>query len=218
MLAEESINDSPLIQLLNGLKTGKTVVNVERFGISQNEFSLQNNIIFRGHRVVILTKLRKQILQELHASHFGIVRMKALARSYCCFGLPQVLVSDNGKQFLSYELKNFLESNGIIHKVSAPYHPATNGLAEKTVQSFKNALRTLRGNNNDRNRDLQTFLFNYRITPHTVTGESPSKLLFGRQIRNRLDLLYPKVTRSTRDTPTRTQLKTCILQEGDRVS
>ncbi|KAF2899035.1 hypothetical protein ILUMI_07140, partial [Ignelater luminosus] len=117
---------------------------------------------------------------------------------FSSFGLPQVLVSDNGKQFLSYEFKNFLESNGIVHKVSAPYHPATNGLAEKTVQSFKNALRALRGNNNDRNRDLQTFLFNYRITPHTVTGESPSKLLF--------------------DTPTRTQLKTRILQEGDRVS
>ncbi|KAF2903317.1 hypothetical protein ILUMI_02862, partial [Ignelater luminosus] len=83
MLAEKSINDSSLIQLLNGLKTGKAVANVERFGISQNKFSLQNNIIFRGHRVVIPTKLRKQTLQELHASHFGIVRMKALARIYC---------------------------------------------------------------------------------------------------------------------------------------
>ncbi|KAF2882467.1 hypothetical protein ILUMI_23692 [Ignelater luminosus] len=137
---------------------------------------------------------------------------------FSSFGLPQVLVSDNGRQFLSYEFKNFLESNDIIHKVGAPYHPATNGLAEKTVQSFKNALKALRGNNNDRNRDLQAFLFNYRITPHTITGESLSKLLFGRQIRNRLDLLYPKVTHSTRDTPTRTQLKTRILQEGDRVS
>ncbi|KAF2897276.1 hypothetical protein ILUMI_08900, partial [Ignelater luminosus] len=51
-------------------------------------------------------------------------------------------------------------------------HPATNGLAEKSVQSFKNALKDLRMNNNDQNKDLQTFLFNYRITLHTVTAAS----------------------------------------------
>ncbi|KAF2879124.1 hypothetical protein ILUMI_27046 [Ignelater luminosus] len=116
MLAEESINDSSLIQLLNGLKTGKAVANVERFGISQNEFSLQNNIICRGHRVVIPTKLRKQILQELHASHFGIVRMKALARSYCWW--PRI----------DLDIENFCRNCVHCNKlqnnpVKAPLHP-----------------------------------------------------------------------------------------------
>ena len=31
----------------------------------------------------------------------------------------------------------------------------------------------------------------YRITPHTTTGETPSKRMFGRTIRSRLDMLKP---------------------------
>ena len=47
-------------------------------------------------------------------------------------GLPQQLVSDNGPQFVSEEFREFLRFNE-----SAPYHPATNGLAERFVHTFK---------------------------------------------------------------------------------
>lgn len=47
------------------------------------------------------------------------------------FGLQQQLVSDNGPQLVSEEFKAFMEENGIQHIKSAPYHPATNGLAER---------------------------------------------------------------------------------------
>ena len=36
-------------------------------------------------------------------------------------------------------------------------------------------------------------LFAYRNTPHCTTGNSPAKLLLGRQFRNRLDLLRPNI-------------------------
>lgn len=39
-------------------------------------------IIFHRIRVYVPTKHRTQILDELHQGHFGIVKMKALARSY----------------------------------------------------------------------------------------------------------------------------------------
>ena len=35
-----------------------------------------------GIRVVVPTKLRQKVLQELHISHFGITKMKQLARGY----------------------------------------------------------------------------------------------------------------------------------------
>lgn len=38
---------------------------------------------------------------------------------------------------------------------------------------------------------LSKFLFMYRITPHSSTGSSPSELLMGRRLRNRLDLYFP---------------------------
>lgn len=55
------------------------------------------------------------------------------------FGIPEQIVSDNGTQFVSEEFQTFVKSNGIRHITSAPYHPATNGLAERTVQTFKQA-------------------------------------------------------------------------------
>ena len=42
------------------------------------------------------------------------------------------------------------------------------------------------------------FLFNYRITPQTVTGVSPSELLFGCRLRCHLDLLHPSMESKVR--------------------
>ncbi|XP_039396208.1 uncharacterized protein K02A2.6-like, partial [Mauremys reevesii] len=55
------------------------------------------------------------------------------------FGLPEQLVSDNGPQFVSQAFQNFMKANGIHHITSAPYHLSTNGLAERFVQTMKNA-------------------------------------------------------------------------------
>ena len=56
------------------------------------------------------------------------------------FGCPKCLVSDNGPQFTAREFTHFLAANGVQHVRSAPYHPATNGTAERFVQTFKQAL------------------------------------------------------------------------------
>jgi len=52
------------------------------FGIDQTEFSLKINCIMRGIRIVIPNIFRKTILEELHTAHFGVNKIKALARSY----------------------------------------------------------------------------------------------------------------------------------------
>ncbi|CAM5144711.1 unnamed protein product [Natator depressus] len=64
---------------------------------------------------------------------------------FSCFGLPEQLVSDNGPQFISQEFQTFMKANGIHHITSAPYHPSTNGLAERFVQTMKQALKSARG-------------------------------------------------------------------------
>ena len=51
---------------------------------------------------------------------------------FATHGLPEAFVTDNGPQFTSAEFKTFVEKNGIRHLRSAPYHPATNGLAERS--------------------------------------------------------------------------------------
>ena len=53
----------------------------------------------------------------------------------------QIVVSDNGSSFVSSEFKSFLQKNGIKHITSAPYHPSTNGLVERAVQTFKQGMK-----------------------------------------------------------------------------
>ena len=53
------------------------------------------------------------------------------------FGLPQVMVTDNGTCFTSYDFMEFARCNHIRHLTTAPYHPSSNGLAERVVQTFK---------------------------------------------------------------------------------
>ena len=67
--------------------------------------------------------------------------ISALRTIFATFGLPEILVSDNGSVFTSEEFRVFIKRNGIRHLTSAPYHPATNGLAERAVQIFKRALK-----------------------------------------------------------------------------
>jgi len=66
--------------------------------------------------------------------------IEKLRQSYATFGIPKVLVSDNGSSFTSREFQEFITQNGIIHKRSSPYHPATNGLVERAVRTFKEVL------------------------------------------------------------------------------
>ena len=107
-------------------------------------------------------------------------------------GLPEVIVSDNGTSFTSEEFAGFIHSNGIRHLTSAPYHPASNGLAERAVQILKNALKKDPGGVSLESQ-IARFLFHYRITPHSTTGIAPAELLMGRRSRSRLDRLYPNI-------------------------
>ncbi len=111
-------------------------------------------------------------------------------------GLPLQLVSDNGPQFVAEEFKIFMEGNGIQHITSAPYHPASNGLAERFVQTLKQGLRATQGDNSTLQHRLAVFLMTYRNTPHSTTKEAPALLLTGRRLRSRLDLLKPNLSKT----------------------
>lgn len=253
---------------------------VASFYAIRNSLSIISGCIFHGDRVVIPSKHRKAILNELHDGHPGIQRMKLLARMKCYWpkmcndiesyvrtcnecsevapaprkcllkpwptpaapwtrlhidyagpisgfwylvivdalsnwpeifkvtattstktieclveeafarqGLCKTIVSDNGRQFVSNEFRVFCEHLGIKHLFSAPYHPQSNGRAERFVGILKRALEKLGGTSD---AALRKFLFCYRRTPsETLGGSSPFKIMSGRDMQSRLDLIKP---------------------------
>ncbi|KAL5510070.1 hypothetical protein EMCRGX_G005543 [Ephydatia muelleri] len=121
------------------------------------------------------------------------VTIKALRKIFCRFGLPRVIVSDNGPQFIASEFKDFCTANNITHIRATPYHPKTNRLAERAVRTFKERFSATKMHRDDLDLTLQRFLISYRNTPHKSTGRSPAELLLGRRIRTKLDLLKPDI-------------------------
>ncbi|KAB0801764.1 hypothetical protein PPYR_03950 [Photinus pyralis] len=274
--------DRVLSRVLNLVQRGwpdkETDVELQPFYTKRNELSVYRNCVLFGNRVIIPLEGRKKVLQVLHSSHPGIVKTKALARSYvwwpnididiekvvnqcetcqqtrhfpakapihpweysrnpwsrlhvdffgpiqgqqffivvdsytkwlevkcvkttssgCAIqvlrelfathGVCDVIVSDNATAFTSDEFKTFCKQNLIRHVTVSPYHPRSNGEAERNVQTAKESLKRLSGN---WSLKIARFLHRQHITPSSSTGYSPAELLMGRKLRSCLDKLHP---------------------------
>ena len=60
----------------------------------------------------------------------------------CRFGIPKVLVSDNGKQFDNNSFRDFCSQLGISNHYSSPAHPQANGQVEVTNRSLLKIIKT----------------------------------------------------------------------------
>nr|XP_037290929.1 uncharacterized protein K02A2.6-like [Rhipicephalus microplus] len=275
--------DRTLSRVLNwvwkGWPRGSMGPEFSAFTSRQHELTAHKGCLLWSDRVVIPQKLRFRVLEALHSGHPGIIRMKALARSYvwwpgmdaaieewvrCCsscqetrpelprapvhpweasrnpwsrlhmdfagpfqgqtflivvdsyskwleviptssmtsqtvisalrklfatHGLPDIIVSDNGAQFKSTEFREFLDSNLIRQVTSAPFHPSTNGQAERMVRTTKEGLSRIIQKNWARR--LADFTLQQHVTPHMTTGQSLAELLMGRKLSTMLDRLHP---------------------------
>ena len=99
--------------------------------------------------------------------------------------------------FTSAEFENFTKLNGIRHIRTAPYHPASNGQAERAVKIFKEYLK--KSSKDSLETQISRFLFRYRITPHSTTAVSPAELLLGRRPRSHLDFVRPHLEQQVQD-------------------
>ena len=89
-------------------------------------------------------------------------------------------------EYTSDIFQKCMKDNGILQLRSAPVKPCTNGIAEICIGTFKSSMRDLKLTSNDFNLKVNSFLIRYRNTPHTITGETKSKLFQGRNLRIRL--------------------------------
>jgi transposase InsO family protein len=133
-----------------------------------------------------------------HVHNTASKTIEIIRHWFARYGLPLMLVSDNGPQFTASEFKDFLQRNGVKHTLTPPYHPSSNGAAERSVQIVKNGLKKhLLGEQRQVEPKLSTqhqldnFFLTNRSTPQTITGRSPAELFLKREIRTRFSMLKP---------------------------
>ena len=117
--------------------------------------------------------------------------VEKLRQALANHGLPQMVVSDNGSGFASEEFADFMARNGILHAKTAPRHPSSNGLVERSVRIFKEGMKKLGGFGDTVHTRLSIYLLAYRSTPQTTTRVTLAELLLNRSPRTRLDLIRP---------------------------
>ena len=96
-------------------------------------------------------------------------------------GAPEILLSDNGKEFCNDTLAYVCQEYGIAQHFTSPYTPRSNGKTENFNKFLKASIRKLcQADNAAWDQVLDQILFSYRCCPHTSTGEAPYTLLYFR--------------------------------------
>ena len=121
------------------------------------------------------------------------VVIKFLNAQFSRHGIPDVLVTDNGPQFISGEFSEFATHWEFQHVTSSPYHPKSNGKAESAVKIVESLIKKAQRDN----KESWLSLLDYRNTPTTGMQTSPAQRLMSRRTKTLVpissNLLYPEV-------------------------
>ena len=254
----------------------------------RDELSLDDNLVYRGERVVIPKSRRKVMMQKVHSSHLGIEGCLRRAREclywpnmnsemtdfmqkcetcrslgrnqqketlhshdvpqqpwrkvgadifqfsdkmylvtvdyysgfweidylentksstvirkmkaqFARYGIPQVLITDNGPQFTAENFKMFSKDWEFEHKTSSPYYPQSNGKAENAVKVAKAIMTKAKASHSDPYLSILA----YRNTPTNGMTSSPVQRLMSRRTRTVLPstvkLLKPEVPKAANE-------------------
>lgn len=117
--------------------------------------------------------------------------MKTIAQAFwelmSTFGVPKILQSDNGSEFVNKLVSELTELNQIDHRTISAYNPRANGQVERTNQVIENILKKeLRGERHRWAEYVPYAQLAYNTKISSVTGCTPFALMFGRQV-NKLE-------------------------------
>ncbi|XP_073768826.1 uncharacterized protein [Danio rerio] len=118
------------------------------------------------------------------------VVIKSLVKFFSLFGLPKVVQSDRGTNFMSNLFEQVLKTLKISHRTSSAYHPESQGALERFHQTLKSMLRKYcfeTGKDWDEGTPL--VLFAVREAVHESLGYSPADLVYAHSIRGPIKML-----------------------------
>ncbi|RWS00465.1 pol polyprotein-like protein [Dinothrombium tinctorium] len=91
--------------------------------------------------LVIVDQLSKYCVAEPLKNADSETTVKVLHEKWILkFGVPKVIVSDNGRNFVSEFTKSYFKRMGIIHKTSSPSHPQGHSPVERLIRTIQDGL------------------------------------------------------------------------------
>ena len=108
------------------------------------------------------------------------------------FGVPQVLISDNGLQFDSKMFRRYYGKLGITNRYSTPAYPQGNRQVEAINKVIVNGLKKMLDDAKGKwVEELPHVLWTYRTTPHRSTGETHFSMTSGAEAVIPLEIGFP---------------------------
>ena len=109
---------------------------------------------------------------------------KALKALFSRYGVPDILMADNGPHFSSAEFAMFSEVWSFDHQTSSPRYPQSNGKAENAVRNIKRLFTKCHESGQSEFRAL----LDWRNTPTEGVGTSPAQPFLGRWCKTLLPM------------------------------
>lgn len=101
----------------------------------------------------------------------------------CLFGIPKILQSDNGPEFVNNVIRSLTKLAGIEHRYIAPYNPRADGKVERSIQTVMSVIKKLlHGNENNWVLYVPFAQLSFNNKVSALTGSSPFSLMFGRGV------------------------------------
>ena len=119
------------------------------------------------------------------------VAKKFVDEMFCRFSPPEQLHSNQGRQFESELVKEICTLLQIRKTHTTPYHPQCNGMVERFNRTLLDMIATTIDNHQaDWQHHIHKLCLAYNSSSHSTTGFSPFFLMFGRQVKLPIDLMY----------------------------
>ena len=159
-----------------------------------------------GSYILVLIDQRSRFPEiEILSSTNATQLIDTLEKKFSVYGLPNVVISDNGPPFKSNEVKAYMQQNSIKHRRVTPLWPRANGEVERFMRPLTKIIRSANLERKNWKSECYKFLMNYRVTPHSITKVSPADIMFGRKIRHTIPNWQNQIHSKANDT----------LQEND---
>jgi hypothetical protein len=118
----------------------------------------------------------------------------AVEEVFCRYGPPVQLHTDQGPQLTGEVFTEMCRLMGFNKTNTTPYRPESDGQTERMNRGLLELLSKAAADDpNNWDTKLPYVLSAYRSTPHATTGETPNRLMLGRETTVPLTLLAPPV-------------------------